>query len=204
MATRADYRTLIQNEVDDTSTAGENVINNIIREIYQEVVRVCNPYISSDTSETATATAGTGTFTPTNTFSHIRKVLYKQASSDDYMDLSPIGREDYFDNHINDSNGVPMYYHIDGANVVVSPPPADAGTLMIDGSIQVDELDDDVTVSLVPDDFSRVIVLGSVGRFLAYEKDPAATEYMAMYAQAKADMLGQLATKGETVRPKLY
>jgi len=201
---RYDYRILIQKEVDDSSASASAVINNIIREVYQECVREIKPYISSNTSETQTVTVGTSSYTPTNDFTDIKEVLYKMSTSDDYNTLRQITREDYLKNHLNDSNGTPTYWSRDGANIVISPPPSDAGTLMIDGTIQFNEMDDDNETSLIPDDFSRVIVLGGVARFLAYEKDPAAVEYFQMFEKAKFQMLQELITKTEQVRPKLW
>jgi hypothetical protein len=194
MPTRADYRGLIQKEVDDTSTTNIPLINNIIREVYQEVA---SEIFVGDTYEEITVTGET--ITPTKTYQQIDGVHFK--TDGDYYQLRRITEQDYQE-HINDTPSTPLDYIVRGDTLFV--PGASTGTLRIQGVEVMEELDDDTTVSIVPARFSRVIILGGIYRFLGYEKDPAAENYRGWYEKAKRDMLQQLGVKGEVITPTLY
>ena len=202
--TRYDYIVLAQKEVNDSSTSSYEVFQNIVREIYQEVVREAAPYVTGSVSETLAAIVGTSGYTPTNSYTDIQAVHYKDPNTSDYNELEQITEEDYLSNHVNDSNSTPTKWLLRGGDVVVAPPPSSAGTIRIQGVVRSNELDDDAEVSIIPDDFSRVIVLGAVYRFLAHEKDIGARDYYNWYLTAKREMIRELATRTRPIKPTLY
>jgi hypothetical protein len=194
MATRVTYKTEVQKEVDDTSTTNVTLINNIIRDIYQEIAIEIAPYINGEESEDVTVTSAT--ITPTKSWQEIRKVYYKATNT--WEELSRVKVLD-----LNDTGTSPSEYSIRGNTIVLNGSPT-SGTVRVSGIEVVAELDDDSEVSIIPDRYSRVVNLGCVARFLGYEKDPAAAEYFSWYLQAKRAMLDQLINKTEVLRPPLY
>jgi hypothetical protein len=198
MATRIDYKTLVQKEVDDESAGNETLILNMIRETYQEVVAEIAPYINGFETEDVAVTSAT--VTPTKSWEEIKTVHYLPAGGTTWMELGRVREEDY---DINDTTTVPSKYLIRGNTIILIGSPT-SGSIRIKGMEVIPELDDDAEVSIIPDRFSRVIVLGAVYRFLGYEKDPAAENYFVWYQQAKQNMLQQLTTKAPVIRPSLY
>jgi len=199
MANRADYRTAVQNEVDDSSTSAISVINNAIRETYQEVAADISPYVTGDVKEEVAVTSAT--VTPTNSYEQITDVRYKSSSTWGF--LEQVTEEEFADTELNYTGSTPSKYMVRGNTIILNGSPT-TGTLRIQGTVVKVELDDDVKVSIVPDRFSRVVILGSVYRFKAYEDNPAAENYSLWYQQAKIDMLLQLATKSPIIKPPLY
>lgn len=198
MATRADYRLSVQNEVDDQSTTAATVINNAIRETYQEVIEDAAPYVVGPTVEEVAVTSAT--VSPTTNYEEITTVHYK--NSDLWDSLTPM-TEKQFTDYLNDTSSEPVGYVVRGNNIILTGAPT-AGTLRIQGVSIKNELDDDTETSLIPDRFSRVIVLGATYRFKAYEDNPAATEYFQWYMQARQKMMQQLTTKAPIINPTLY
>ena len=196
--TRLIYRQKVNQEVDDSSTAANLVINEAIQETYAELCQEVAPFINSKTTETGSVTSGT--YVTTAEFEEIYSVQYM--TSGDYKTLSPITREEYFD-QVNVDSGEPNYCLKDDGNNLLTPAPT-TGTIKIDGIAVVTELDSDTVSSVIPVRFRRVIVLGAIYRFLGYEKDPAAENYFVWYQQAKQQMLQQLSTQTPVVRPTLF
>lgn len=202
MATRATYRTLIQGEVDDTSTASTTVVNNAIREGYQELISEIFPYIVGDTSEEKAVTSST--VTPVSTYSKITSIHYKSVGGTTWgKPLERITEKEYLDKFLDDTTTTPTRYLQRGNNIILVGSPT-SGTLRIQGEVIFAELDDDTEVSLLPDRFSRVLVLFGIYRFKAYEDNPAANEYLSFYLDAKRTMLQQLNIKAQPIRPKLF
>lgn len=201
MANRNTYRLAIQKEVDDTSTTNVSLINNIIADIYQELASELNPLIVGEQEETVAVTSGT--VTPAEIYQTISGVHYKSASSTIWDKLDRITEKEYLKNHVNDTTGDPRVYLMRDDEIILTPPPT-SGTLRIQGLRIVDELNDDTTTSIIPDRYSRAMILGCIARFLGYEKDPASVEYYQWYQIAKQDMLNQLQTRAEIILPSLY
>ena len=195
---RADYRLLVQNEVDDQSTTAAAVINNSIRETYQEVIDEAASYLSGPVAEEVVVTSAT--VTPTYTFDVITSIHYK--SSDTWRELPRLSEQQYTD-YLNDTGTEPQGYVLRGNTIILTGSPT-SGTIRIQGVPIKNELDDDTETSLIPDRYSRVIVLGATYRFKAYEDNPAAENYFAWYSQAKQKMLQQLSAKAPVLKPSLY
>jgi hypothetical protein len=201
MATRATYRAKIQNEVDDTSSAAVTIINQAIQEVYSEIAQEIAPFVTGPTSEEIAVTSAT--VTPTYTYEEIQGVHYKSAGSTNWSELERITEKDYLENHLNDTGTEPQYYLIRDDTIVLNGAPT-SGTLRVQGVKVFDELDDELTVSIIPDRYTNVLVLGCIYRFLGYEKDPASENYRAWYEIARNRMLQQLGSRAPIIKPKLY
>jgi hypothetical protein len=98
--TLATYTTKVQNEVDDTSDRAKSVIEQAIKDTYQEIIRLVGEKIIGTTEEPITATASQRYITPTNNFQDIKSVLWKNTSTDEYTLLERMTEEDYYKEYI--------------------------------------------------------------------------------------------------------
>lgn len=180
MSTLATYTASVQNEVDDNSTRAKNVIEQAVKDTYQEIIRFCIDELAGTTEESVTATADQRYVTPANTYQDLKSVLWKNTSSDDYWKLNRMTEEDYYEKYVNRDSGDPQFYYLNGGKIYFDVAPSTAGTVKISGVEVQDELTGS-TVSIIPDRFTSVILLGSIARFKAYEGLQDANEYMNMY-----------------------
>lgn len=195
------YTDLVQVEVDDTSTSTEGLLQEFIKEIYQEIMAFAAKYLATSTTADTVVTIGDATHVPTNEFYDILTVHYKQETSDNFNLLRQTTRENYLESHINDDDGTPTQYFIEGNTVHLIPAPIDAGTLRVTSIDIQPELS---TTSIIPDRFTRVVVLGAAWRYKAWDDNPAATEYERYYKDAFKMMLDELTTKTKMVQPALF
>lgn len=195
------YTDLVQVEVDDTSTSTEGLLQEFIKEIYQEIMAFAAKYLATSTTADTVVTIGDATHVPTNEFYDILTVHYQQETSDNFNLLRQTTRENYLESHINDDDGTPTQYFIEGNTVHLIPAPIDAGTLRVTSIDIQPELS---TTSIIPDRFTRVVVLGATWRYKAWDDNPAATEYERYYKDAFKMMLDELTTKTKMVQPALF
>ena len=210
MATLETYTLLVQNEVDDTSTRAKNVIEQAVKDTYQEILNYTLESLVGTTEEDITATADQRYVTPANSYQDIKNVLY--ATSSTYQALSRISEDTYYKTGVNRSSGTPLHYYLNGSNIYFDVAPADAGTVRVNGVEVQDELSG-ATVSVIPDRFTQVVVKGSVAHFKAYEGVQDAREYFKLYRgpyfeQGKIGgslkwMMEQTNTKEKPLRLKL-
>ena len=180
MATLATYTVLVQNEVDDTSTRAKNVIEQAIKDTYQEILNYTVEYLVGTTEEDVTATIDQRYISTANTYQDIKNVLYKSASSDTYNYLTRISEQDYYKTEINRDSSTPLHYYVNGTKIYFNVPCIDAGTVRVSGVEVQDELSGS-TVSVIPDRFTQVLVKGAVAHFKAYEGVQDAREYFKIY-----------------------
>lgn len=213
MATLASYKTIVQNEVTDFSSRGGTIIEQSIQDTYQDIVGEVLPLLVASTEEDVTATASQRYVTPTNTYQKVDKVFWKDASGSTFRELKEITKTEYYENYINSSSGTPGGYYMEANNVYFDVAPDNAGTVRINGYEVQDELSGS-TVSIIPDRYEGVIVLGSVARFKAYEGLPDANEYFKLYhgpffdqgrlGGRLGEMKRQLATKVKTLKLSFF
>jgi hypothetical protein len=200
--TISDYKTLIQNEADDTSSRASAIIERAIKDVYQEIIRYCIEGLVSTSEEDITATIGTSEYTP-SAFLDIKKVLWKPTNTTNYSILPQVKDEEYYNKFINRDNSTPAYYSINGNKIRLMPTPDEAGTLkVVYWAVQPELIGSQV--SIIPDRFTNTMVLGSLARFMAYERLPDADNYKADYQQAIAEMIRELGTKGENLKINIY
>ena len=209
----ADYTTLVQTEVEDTSDRAKSVIERAIKDTYQEIVGFTIDELVGITDEDITATLNQRYVDTVNVYQDFKNVMYKPATSSDFVSLTPISEEDYYDRFVNRDPADPMHFYLKNNRVYFELATKDAGTVKIAGMEVQDELTGSV-VSVIPDRFTQVVVKGAVAHFKAYEGTQDAREYFKIYRgsyfeQGKIggslkNMIEQLRTKTSIKRPKLY
>lgn len=213
MATLASYTALVQNEVDDASSRAKNVIEQGIKDTYQEILRFTAQYLAGTTEEDVVGTVSQRYVTPTNTYQDLKKVLWKTSGGTTYYDLEPMREKDYYEKYVNSSAGNPQHYYMDVNNIYFDIAPSTAGTVKVSGIVVQNELTGS-QVSVIPDRFTQVLLLGSIARFKAYEGLEDAREYFKQYRgpyfeQGKVGgalrvMIDSYATLKPKARPKLW
>lgn len=209
----SDYTALVQNEVDDASQRAKNVIERAIKDTYQEILRFTVEFLAGTTEEDVVATIDQRYITPTNTFQDIGKVLWMNPTGTTYQELDIMTEDDYYELYTNRSSGSPTQYYLNAGNIYFDIAPSSAGTVKISGVVAQDDLSG-TTVSVIPDRFTQILLLGSIARFKAYEGLDDAKEYYKLYRgpyfeQGKVGgslktMIDDLTTRKPNARPKLY
>lgn len=179
MATQASYKTLVQSEIDDTSSKLATVINQAIKDVYQEILLYTAKWLVGTTQETQTGSTSVRYVTPT-AFMQITDVQWKDAGETDYRQLDPMEEHEYLKKYVNTDTGRPTKWYVNGSKVYFDRIPDTAGTALITYIPVQDELTGD-EVSVIPDRFTRVLLMGVIWRVKAYERLPEATEYKKWY-----------------------
>lgn len=199
MATLATYSTIVQAEVDDNSARAQTVVERGLKDTYQEILKHVASFLVGTDTYSVVATPGTQEYTPTRGYSFVR-VLWKNASESNFRVISEISEEEAIDKYYNSDNGTPHSYYRNAQNVILVPTPDNAGTLEVVYVPVQSELEGS-TVSIIPDRYTNVIVLGAIARFKMYEGVPEAVEYQAKYAASLQDMKKELATQFAPLKP---
>lgn len=198
--TLATYTSMVQAEVDDTSAGAKVVIENNLKEIYFEILRRVGRYLIGSLTQTITASVGTRTYTPED-FTEIYSVHYANEGDSDYKPLKEMTQQEYLQRDINNENGTPTKYFINGLNLELDRPCGDSGLIRVE-YIAVPSIVNGTSV--IPDRYNNVMKLGGCYRFFAYEKGAEAENYFLWYNQALRDMEQELMTRGIPVKVKLY
>lgn len=202
MATLSTYSTIVQAEVDDTSARAQTVIERGLKDTYQEVLKHVSRFLVGTDTYSVTASAGTQEYTPTAFYETVR-ALWKNASETNFRVLQEISEAEAIEQHYNEANGTPQYYYRNAQNVILVPTPDNAGTLEVVYVPVQSELEGS-TVSIIPDRYTNVIILGAIARFKMYEGVSEAIEYQAKYAASLQDMKKELAAQFTPVKPKFF
>ncbi len=201
MATLATYTTMVQNEVDDTSSGSITIIHQYIKETYQEIIRRVGKYLIAPTIEDTVVTISDGTYTPTTNWMELIGAYYKSAGGTNFSELREISQEEYRDTYQNMTDGQPTYFVQEGLGIRIVPSPSDAGTLRtISIAVQVDVNG----TSIIPDRYDNVIKYGAAYKYKAFDDNPAATEFERFYLKGLSEMEQELASRTATMKPKLF
>lgn len=203
MATLSTYTTLVQNEVDDTSSKVQSIIEQAIKDTYQEVLLWTAKYLIAPTEEDVTATASQRYVVPANTYSHFNSILWKESGGTNFRVLNLMNEDEYYRYYVNADANNPNNYYIKANRVYFDIAPDNAGTVRISGVEVQDELTG-ATTSVIPDRFARVILLGAIARTKAYERLPESVDYKRMFQDALEDMLTELSNKSRVLKPGIY
>jgi len=176
----ATYTTLVQNECGDTSIRAKNVIEQAIKDTYQEILNYTVEYIVGTSEEDVTATIDQRYISPSNTYQDVKQVLYKSVGNSNYNLLTRMSEKEYYQLDVNKDSGTPLKYYLNGSKIYFNVACIDAGTVKVNGVEVQDELAGS-TVSVIPDRFTQVLVKGSVAHFKAYEGIQDAREYFKIY-----------------------
>lgn len=202
MATLATYTTMVQNEVDDTSSGSITIIHQYIKETYQEIIRRVGKYLIAPTIEDTVVTISDGTYTPTTNWMELIGAYYKSAGGTNFSELREISQEEYRDTYQNMTDGQPTYFVQEGLGIRIVPSPSDAGTLRTISIAVQDELT--TQTSIIPGRFDHVIKDGASYKYKAFDDNPAATEFERFYLKGLSEMEQELATRTATMKPKLF
>ncbi|MFA6445743.1 MAG: hypothetical protein WCW14_00635 [Candidatus Paceibacterota bacterium] len=213
MATISTYRTMVQNEVGDAAARAQNVIDRALSDTYQEILLHTAKNLIGLTEEDVTASISNRYVTPVNTYSNFEKVLWHSATDTNFKELTLISEDEYYDRYVNSSTSEPSQYYLKGNLVYFDVIPSSAGTVKVVGTEVQDELTG-ANVSVIPDRFTRVLILGAIGRFKSYEGTPDADEYLKQFKGsfwgqgriegALGDMIRELSVKKRVIRPRLF
>jgi len=193
------YTTMVQNEVDDTSSSAKVVIQNNIKEIYQEILRLVGQHLIGTETETLTLTVGTRAYTPSD-FIEIYSVHHRDGT-DDWKELIEMDKEEYLSRDVNAENGTPTKYFINGLKIELDRPSDKAGSLRVEEMVVPSIVNG---ASVIPSRFNNVVKLGACYRFFAYEKGAESENYYQWYQVALRDMMLELSTRNPQVQPTLY
>lgn len=202
MATLSTYRTLVQAEGDDDSARAQAVIDEGLQEVYQEILKHTARFLVGTSVFSPTIVVGTKNYTITP-FYEIVEALYHNASSTNFNVLKPIEQKEFIECYYNISDGTPSMYYQNGNDIVLVAGPADVGTLNVVYVPVQPELEGNA-VSVIPDRYKNVIVLGGIARFKAYEGVPEAVDYQLKYIAAIQDMKKELGSRFTPTKRKLW
>lgn len=203
MATLATYTTIVQNEVDDTSSGAVGIIQQYVKETYQEIIRRVGKYLIDPTIEDVTVSISDGTYTPTTNWMELIGVYYKSAGGTNFSELREISQAEYRDTYQNMTDGQPTYFVQEGLGIRIVPSPSDAGTLRTI-SIAVQAELTGVVTSIIPDRYEHVIKNGASYKYKAFDDNPAATEFERYYLKGLSEMEQELASRTVVKKPKLF
>jgi hypothetical protein len=201
MANLETYRNLVKNEFDDTSKRAEAVIDQAIKDVYQEIIRYNSKALLAVSEVDTTTSEGTKDYTPLSDYIDVLEVLYKE--SGDYKELPRVRFERYAENYINRDNGTPECYAVQGRTFRLMPAPKEAGTLKILHTAPPDAITEDNT-SIIPDRYEQVLIFGALARAFAYQLVPDADSYQRLYRTALNEMVQEMGAQDEPIRPLLY
>lgn len=211
--TNASYKSLLQNEYDNTSSTAGAVIEQAIKDTYQETLRFVGRYLIPFEFDDITAVEDTAEYTP-EAFLDILGVHWKKDGSDRFIELKEVAQKVFVHSSFIDApSGQPFRYTLNGITKVrVIPAPNSAGTIRV-VFIPVQEELAGAVVSVIPDRFTRVILLGALARLKAYDGLPDANEYRKLFIGPQGDqgviggavgeMIRELSTVGQALRPSL-
>ena len=174
----ADYKKIVQDSVDDYSARAGNVIEQQIKEKYQEIIRYTAKWLVGTSQESITGS--TERFVTPSDFLVITDVQWKNATDSDYTRLEAIEEEDYLEKWVNTDAGTPTSWYLNGQKIFFDKIPDNAGTALVTYIVAPDELIG-TTVSIIPTRFTDVLVTGAIAGFKAYERLPDAREYETTY-----------------------
>lgn len=202
MATLTSYTTMVQNEIDDTSSGAVAIVHQYIKETYQEIIRRVGKYLVAPTIEDVTVSISDGTYTPTTNWMELIGVYYKSAGGTNFSELREISQEEYLDTYQNMTDGQPTYFVQEGLGIRIVPSPSDAGTLRtISIAVQNELTTQD---SIIPDRFEHVLKYGAAYKYKAFDDNPAATEFERYYLKGLSEMEQELSTRTPVMKPKLF
>lgn len=171
-----DYTKIVQDSVDDYSSRAGNVIEQQIKEKYQEILRYTAKWLVGTSQEVLTASTSVRYVTPSEFF-QIKDVQYK--TDNDYTQLTPIEEYDYLQK-VNADAGTPTGWYVEGQKIYFDKIPNSAGSVLVTYIPAPEELVG-TTTSLIPSRFTDVLVTGAIAGFKAYERLPDAREYESTY-----------------------
>lgn len=199
MATLSTYTQIVQAEVDDTSARAQTVIERGLKDTYQEILKHVAPYLVGTDTYSVTSSVGTQEYTPTAFYDLVR-VLWKNASESSFNVLKEISEEEAIEKWYNSENGRPVHYYRNAQNIILVPTPDTAGTLEVVYVPVQSEIEGSV-VSIIPDRYTNVVILGAIARFKMYEGVQEAVEYQAKYAASLQDMKKEMAAQTMPLKP---
>lgn len=174
------YKQIVQDSVDDYSTRAGNVIEQQIKEKYQEVLRYTAKWLVGTETEDITASTTNRYVTP-SAFMQISDVQWKSTTDTDYTQLDIMDEKDYLKENVNTEAGRPSKWYLNGQKIYFDKTPDNAGSVLVT-FIPVQAELVGTQISVIPDRFTDVLVTGAIAGFKAYERLPDAREYESQFS----------------------
>ena len=204
MKTLEQYVTLVQQDVDDTSTGAKAIIQQEVIATYAEVMRQVGQFLQSSITEDDYTVVNQTTYPVTMDASVIHQVAYKPNNAANFKILGQISLEDYKDVFINRPASIPTNWFLDGDVINIAPKPNEVGIVRRVYTPNITDLETGAT-SLLPDRYTRTIITGAIARFKAWENNLSASQYyQGLYQQALHDCFLDLSNRAHVLSPKLY
>jgi hypothetical protein len=177
--TLENYKQIVQDSVDDYSTRAGNVIEQQIKEKYQEVLRYTAKWLVGTETETITASISNRYVSPSE-FMQIVDVQWKSTTDTDYTQLDIMDEKDYLKENVNTEAGRPSKWYLNGQKIYFDKTPDNAGSVLVT-FIPVQAELTGTQISVIPERFTDVLVTGAIAGFKAYERLPDAREYESQF-----------------------
>jgi hypothetical protein len=175
-----DYKQIVQDSVDDYSTRAGNVIEQQIKEKYQEILRYTAKWLVGTEQETITASISNRYVSPSE-FMQIVDVQWKSTTDTDYTQLDIMDEKDYLKESVNTDVGRPSKWYLNGQKIYFDKTPDNAGSVLVTYiPVQAELIG--TQVSVIPNRFTDVLVTGAIAGFKAYERLPDAREYESQFS----------------------
>ena len=174
------YKQIVQDSVDDYSARAGNVIEQQIKEKYQEVLRYTAKWLVGTETENITASTTNRYVTP-SAFMQISDVQWKNTTDTDYTQLDIMDEKDYLKENVNTEAGRPSKWYLNGQKIYFDKTPDNAGSVLVT-YIPVQAELVGTQISVIPDRFTDVLVTGAIAGFKAYERLPDAREYESQFS----------------------
>lgn len=200
MQTLSDYLAIVQKTVDSTSASEESQIEQNIKASYQDILKRVGKYLLGVSTDNPTVTAGNSSITPEE-FISIEGVFYKTAT--DWIELTEIKREDFYDSGINSDDATPSKFYLNAQTIELVPAPDTVGTTRVDYVPPAPILTGDVK-SVIPERYEDVVKNGASWRYFAFDDNPKATEYERYFLNGLDAMETEMANYGKPLAPKLF
>lgn len=219
MANNSTYTTLVQQEVDDTSARATTLISQHVINAYRDVMQKTYRYFISPTELDRTVYQNEdGTYqcqyvpidsnyvimTYDRSFYSIEGIFYKAVNASSFTRLTEITMKEYQDHYMNSDAGSPSCWFLrSNLTYQITPTPNEAGTIREILYPVTPDLTGGV-VSIIPDRFENVVVMGALYLYKSYEGLPEAVEYRQYYQDALRNMLNELNMQTPPMTPSFF
>lgn len=172
-----DYKQIVQDSVDDYSARAGNVIEQQIKEKYQEILRYTARWLVGTEQEILTPTSR---YVTPSGFMQIVDVQWKSTLDTDYTQLDIMDEKEYLKENVNTEAGRPSKWYLNGQKIYFDKEPEAGVALVTFIPVQAELVG--TQVSIIPDRFTDVLATGAIAGFKAYERLPDAREYESQFS----------------------
>lgn len=173
------YTEKVQREVDNFSNTAKLVIEQTIRDTYNEILSHTHSYLVGIQDTTVHIEVGYRVIDVPG-FYRVEKIRFKPDGDTQYRPLEKLDHDEYMRREVSSTQKEPVRWYVTGKKIALDVPTSIPGDIYIEYYPRQSQLDGSIA-SVIPDDFTHVVLLGSIARFKAYEQLPDASEYYKQY-----------------------